>query len=227
MEIKVCGACNAAELAALHGAGASHVGMVFINGYQRHVAMSPSLSGLLPDNACGNLGGNAPKINMPLRVGVFADEMAQNVITRTYNYGIDMVQFDGNEPPVYIENLRRTIVPDIRSRLLVCKTIQMSHSSDLAECTHYANYVDFFQFNFSAQKSGETDIRQILSTLDSYGGNVPYWVGGNLSAAAARAVMSADMKLCYGIDLSSLCISDTDGCKTDALLDFAHKSGKC
>ncbi len=223
MEIKVCGACNAAELAALHEAGASHVGMVFINSCQRHVAMSPSLSGQLPDTACGNLGGNAPKRNGPLRVGVFADEMAQNIITRIYNYDIDMVQFDGNEPPVYIENLRRTIVPDIRPRLLVCKTIHVAGSSDLAECAHYADCVDFFQFNFTAQKSGETGTQQILSNLNSYGGNVPYWVGGDLSAADAIAIMSAGMKLCYGIDLSALCISGTDGCKADALHDFAHK----
>ena len=223
MEIKVCGACNAAELAALSEAGASHVGMIFINGHQRHVGMSPSLSGLLPDNACGNLGGNAQSDAGPVRVGVFANEMAQNVIAHTYNYGIGMVQFDGNEQPNYIESLRRTIVPDIRSRLLVCKTIQVSGSSDLAKCTRYADCVDFFQFNFTIHKSGETYLQQMLSTLDSYVGNVPYWVGGNLSAEAAKAIMSADRNLCYGIDLSSLYLSNTGGCTTFNLQEFIGK----
>lgn len=223
MEIKVCGACNAAELAALSEAGASHVGMIFINGHQRHVGMSPSLSGLLPDDACGNLGDNAPSDAGLVRVGVFADEMAQNVITHTYNYGIGMVQFDGNEQPVYIENLRRTIVPDIRSRLLVCKTLQVSSGSDLTMCTRYADCVDFFQLNFTIHKSGETYLQQILSTLDSYVGNVPYWVGGNLPAEAAKAIMSADRSLCYGIDLSSLCLPDTGGCTTFKLQEFKGK----
>ncbi len=227
METKVCGACNAAELAALSEAGATHVGMVFINGHQRHVGMSPSLSGLMPDTACGNLGNSTTGVNRPVRVGVFADEMAQNVIARIYNYDIGMVQFDGNEPPTYIENLRRTIVPDIRTSLLVCKTIRVSGISDLAICTRYADCVDYFQFNFTMQESGEDGIQSILQTLDSYAGNVPYWVGGDLSAAAARAIMSADRKLCHGIDLSALCISDADGCKTDALHEFANLSRKC
>lgn len=224
MEIKVCGACNAAEMAALTEAGASHVGIVFIDGSRRQVGMSPSLSGLLPDTACGNLGNDASKGRRPVRVGVFADEMAQNVIARIYNYAIGMVQFDGDEPPVYIENLRRTIVPDIRTKLLVCKTIRVTGSSDLAICTRYADCVDFFQFNFMPRNTGEADIQSFLHAIDSYAGNVPFWVSGELSAEAAKAIMSAKKELCHGIDLSALCISDTDGCKTDALREFTGKS---
>ena len=47
------------------------------------------------------------------RIGLFKDEMPQTVITEAYNYRLDQIVLMGDESQTYIDNLRRTLVPDI------------------------------------------------------------------------------------------------------------------
>ena len=61
--------------------------------------------------------------NAPKRMGIFADEMAQNIITQVVNFQLDMVLFDGDESPTFIRNLRHTLVPDIAPHILFLKTM--------------------------------------------------------------------------------------------------------
>ena len=56
-----------------------------------------------------------------LRVGIFADDMPQNIVTRVYNYGLDVVLLLGDESAVMIDNLRRTLDPDIRPGIRIVK----------------------------------------------------------------------------------------------------------
>lgn len=56
-----------------------------------------------------------------LRVGIFADDMPQNIVTRVYNYGLDVVLLLGDESAVMIDNLQRTLDPDIRPGIRIVK----------------------------------------------------------------------------------------------------------
>lgn len=56
-----------------------------------------------------------------LRVGIFADDMPQNIVTRVYNYGLDVVLLLGDESAVMIDNLQRTLGPDIRPGIRIVK----------------------------------------------------------------------------------------------------------
>ncbi len=65
-------------------------------------------------------GGEARKV---LRVGIFADDMPQNIVTRVYNYQLDVVWLKGAESQVMIDNLRRTLDPDIRPGIQIVKEL--------------------------------------------------------------------------------------------------------
>lgn len=65
-------------------------------------------------------GGEARKV---LRVGIFADDMPQNIVTRVYNYRLDVVWLKGAESQVMIDNLRRTLDPDIRPGIQIVKEL--------------------------------------------------------------------------------------------------------
>ena len=56
-----------------------------------------------------------------LRVGIFADDMPQNIVTRVYNYELDVVLLLGDESAVMIDNLQRTLDPDIRPGIRIVK----------------------------------------------------------------------------------------------------------
>ena len=77
-------------------------------------------------------------------MGIFADEMAQNIITQVVNFQLDMVLFDGDESPTLIRNLRHTLVPDIAPNILFLKTI---HQNEPENYQPYEDCVDYLLFD--------------------------------------------------------------------------------
>lgn len=87
----------------------------FRNGSPQYVAMQSTPAGILPDRA--QEADSRLSTATTLRIGIFADEMPQNIITRVVNYQLDAVLLCGNESPTLIRNLRTTLVPDIQPHL--------------------------------------------------------------------------------------------------------------
>ena len=65
-----------------------------------------------------------------LRVGIFADDMPQNIVTRVYNYGLDVVLLLGDESAVMIDNLQRTLDPDIRPGIRIVKAQSLEEAME-------------------------------------------------------------------------------------------------
>lgn len=97
---------NIRDISAL---GVDMIGLIFYPPSPRYVQQFSSGAGIIPDYA-PDMG------KTPLRVGVFVDDMPQNIVTRVYNYKLDYIQLHGNEPRETLENLRATIDPDIKPK---------------------------------------------------------------------------------------------------------------
>ena len=94
--------------------GVNLLGFDFIPQSPRYVKMISSQAGIIPDFSVERLRALSQQTNTPQpqpitisRVGVFADDMPQNIVTRVYNYALDYVQLneaemqvasDGNSP---------------------------------------------------------------------------------------------------------------------------------
>ena len=84
-----------------------------------YVSMIGSRAGFLPDYSEERLrrirsGENATAPGEgQKRAGIFADEMPQNIVTRVYNYRLNYIVLCGDESEEMIDNLHRTLVPDI------------------------------------------------------------------------------------------------------------------
>ena len=114
------------------------------------------------------------------RVGVFADDMPQNIVTRVYNYALDYVQLNGDEPAVTIENLRRTIDPDIRKGIKIIKRIDITTQADLSKAMEYEGKADLLLFHITANEAemqvasdGKSPLNQLLS---AYLGTTPFLI---------------------------------------------------
>ena len=121
------------------------MGFIFYPKSPRYVRQISSNAGIIPDysslemkNADEN---DAERIQ---RVGVFVDDMPQNIVTRVFNYHLDIVQLHGSESPVMIDNLRRTIDPDIRKGIKIMKAISVKSEEDIQRCKEYYGHVDYF-----------------------------------------------------------------------------------
>ena len=145
-------------------------------------------------------GGEAA---IPKFVGVFVDDMPQNIVTAVYNYHLSYVQLHGDESPVMIDNLRRTLVPDIVPQIKIIKAISVSSAEDLKRCEQYEGHVDLFLFDTKCKGYGGSGQKYDWSVLEAYTGQTPFLLSGGIGPDDADRLRDFHHPQCVGIDLNS------------------------
>ena len=157
MIIKVCGLREAENIREVMALPVDMIGFDFRPDSERLVKMISSRAGIIPDYSEQRLreaplsspqGGEALDASnssafhlgtSPLSmvsVGVFADDMPQNIVTRVVNYRLNAIQLHGNETPTLIRNLRATLTTPADGRpiapgLQIWKAISIATADDL------------------------------------------------------------------------------------------------
>ena len=182
--------------------GVNMIGLIFWPKSPRYVQSFSTNAGIIPD-----LKNPAIKdISNPdaSYVGVFVDEMPQNIVTHAYNYKLDYIQLHGNESPIYIDNLRKTLVPDILPNVKIIKALSINEKSDVLKWKTYEGHVDMFLFDTkSTQTVGGTGKHFDWSLINLYDGNSPFLLSGGIGPDDAEAVKAFKHPMCVGIDLNS------------------------
>ena len=186
--------------------GVNWIGMIFWDKSPRNVTMIPTYAGIIPDRG-SDIGSFKAK-----RVGVFVDEMPQNIITRVVNYKLDLVQLHGHETPTLIRNLRRTLDPDIRPGVQFIKAISVESCNDIAAYKDYEDCVDYFLFDTKCPTVGGSGSQFDWSVLEAYDGDVPFLLSGGIGPDDAKRVRNFHHPKCIGIDLNS-CFETEPGLK--------------
>lgn len=183
MIIKVCGMRDPENIRAVSALDIDWMGFVFWRDSPRYLQQISSRAGTLPDYSSLRDDAMRKKADGKkdiLRVGVFVDDMPQNIVTRVVNYRLDIVQLHGDESPVMMENLRRTIDPDIHQGIKLMKTIYVGCADDLKCCADYAGVADYFLFE--PKKPADADTKSLIDwdVLAAYDGQVPFILGGDI-----------------------------------------------
>jgi len=202
--IKICGMRNAENISAVSKLGVNWIGMIFWKQSPRNVTMVSTHAGIIPDRESLSPTSDNSGIEKSIkRVGVFVDEMAQNIITRVVNYKLDLVQLHGQETPTLIRNLRRTIDPDIRPGIRFIKAISISSREDIATYKPYEDCVDYFLFDTKCKTVGGSGQQFDWSVLEAYDGQVPFLLSGGIGPDDAECLNQFSHPRCVGIDLNS------------------------
>ena len=205
MIIKVCGMLDAANIREVSMLGVDMIGLNFCPDNPRFVKMISSRAGIIPDYSEERLHdlrqqeATANVCNKPSRVGVFANDMPQNIVTRVYNYQLDYVQLDGEESPVMIKNLLKTLKPDIKSDIKIIKTIAIETEEDFAQSIPYEEFADIFLFvpKPSANKPFDWNI------LSAYSGSTPFLISDSIEPCDKKTIKSFYHPKFIGINLYS------------------------
>lgn len=184
---------NIREISAL---GVDMIGLIFYPPSPRYVQQFSSGAGIIPDYA-PDMG------KTPLRVGVFVDDMPQNIVTRVYNYKLDYIQLHGNEPRETLENLRTTIDPDIKPKIKIIKAISVSSAEDIKKYKEYVGAADLFLFDTKCKTVGGSGEQFDWQVLQAYDGDVPFLLSGGIGPDDAERVRNFHHPKCIGIDLNS------------------------
>lgn len=184
---------NIRDISAL---GVDMIGLIFYPPSPRYVQQFSSGAGIIPDYA-PDMG------KTPLRVGVFVDDMPQNIVTRVYNYKLDYIQLHGNEPRETLENLRATIDPDIKPNIKIIKAISVSSAEDINKYKEYVGAADLFLFDTKCKTVGGSGEQFDWQVLQAYDGDVPFLLSGGIGPDDAERVRNFHHPKCIGIDLNS------------------------
>ena len=184
---------NIRDISAL---GVDMIGLIFYPPSPRYVQQFSSGAGIIPDYA-PDMG------KTPLRVGVFVDDMPQNIVTRVYNYKLDYIQLHGNEPRETLENLRATIDPDIKPKIKIIKAISVSSAEDIKKYKEYVGAADLFLFDTNCKTVGGSGEQFDWQVLQAYDGDVPFLLSGGIGPDDAERIQNFHHPKCIGIDLNS------------------------
>lgn len=188
---------NIREVASL---GIDWIGLIFWPQSPRYVQMLPTGAGIIPDSASLDIQDTGAGVK---RVGVFVDDMAQSIITRTVNYKLDFIQLHGNEPPTLIRNLRATLDPDLRPGIGIIKAISIGTPGDIERCRDYDDCVDYFLFDTRCTGVGGCGRQFDWTALDRYDGSRPFLLSGGIGPDDADKIKEINHPLFAGIDLNS------------------------
>jgi phosphoribosylanthranilate isomerase len=204
MIIKVCGMREAENINAVSNLDINWMGFIFYPKSPRYVRQISSNAGIIPDYSSlkENTDGRGTEGGLS-RVGVFVDDMPQNIVTRVFNYHLDIIQLHGSESPVMIDNLRRTIDPDIRKGIKIMKAISVKSEEDVKRCKDYEGHVDYFLFDTKTPLKGGSGEKFDWSVLQAYDGLTPFLLSGGIGPDDAERVRDFNHPRCIGIDLNS------------------------
>ena len=175
--VKVCGMRDADNIREVERLGIDLMGFIFWPRSCRYVSERPAY---LP-TACK-------------RVGVFVDAAIDEVLQKTQEYALDIIQLHGHESPEYIRQLRG---------LRVIKAVSIGKRSDLAVCRDYEGAVDCFLFDTKGESAGGNGVRFDWTVLDAYDGQTPFLLSGGIGPDDAERVRAFQHPRCIGIDLNS------------------------
>ena len=201
MKIKVCGMRDAENIQQVRALGVDMIGLIFWPKSPRYVENISSHAGLIPDLRNENITeGNGEEASY---VGVFVDEMPQNVVTQAYNYKLGYIQLHGSESPVYIDNLKRTLVPDILPDVKIIKAISIEQASDIEKWREYKGHADLLLFDTKCKSAGGSGKQFDWSLLEKYDGDIPFLLSGGIGPDDVERVKAFHHPMCIGIDLNS------------------------
>ena len=198
MIIKVCGMREAHNIHEVSQLDIDWVGLDFLPNSERYVSQISSCAGIIPDySSLSDLSSDesSQQQQRPILCGVFADDMPQNIVTRVFNFKLDVIQLNGEESMVMIDNLRRTLDPDIHAGIKIMKRLVITTREDIMKYKEYAEGVDYFLF----------DIQNNLkdwSVLEAYDGKVPFLVSGNIGIEEADKIKTFSHPQFYGISIN-------------------------
>ena len=227
----VCGMREPENIRDVAALGVDWIGFIFYPKSPRYVSQIRSRAGIIPDYSVfmkheelsSKELSSKEMMRQVKRVGVFVDDMPQNIVTRAVNYELDIIQLHGSESVIMIDNLRSTLAPSIRKGIKFMKALSISTAEDILRYKEYEGHVDYFIFDTQTPLVGGSGNHFDWNMLDAYDGNTPFILSGGVGPDDAERVLSIRHPMFAGIDLNSQFETAPAVKNVDALKDFLAK----
>ena len=182
MIIKVCGMREANNIRNVEQLNIDWMGFIFYGGSSRYVATRPSH---LPSQC--------------KRVGVFVNSNADDIMSKTRTYGLDIVQLHGRETPGFCKMMRS----ELPSGTILIKAIQINDKEDFIKADAFSPYIDYFLFETRSDNYGGSGQKFDWELLNHYNSDKPFILTGGIGPSDAQSILNIHNPHFAGIDLNS------------------------
>lgn len=164
-------------------AGMDWMGMIFWQKSARYVD-NPDTAKAIPEGV--------------KKVGVFVNELPENIVEKADKYSIDIIQLHGSEDVDTIRELRLRL----HDKVFV-KAISVSQTEDIRLAEMYDKEVDYLLFDTKCKSVGGSGRQFEWSILQNYKGDTPFLLSGGIGPDDAENVKAFKHPMMAGIDLNS------------------------
>lgn len=164
-------------------AGMDWMGMIFWQKSARYVD-NPDTAKAIPEGV--------------KKVGVFVNELPENIVEKADKYSLDIIQLHGSEEVDTIRELRLRL----HDKVFV-KAISVSQTEDIRLAEMYDKEVDYLLFDTKCKSVGGSGRQFEWSILQNYKGDTPFLLSGGIGPDDAENVKAFKHPMMAGIDLNS------------------------
>ncbi len=147
MEIIFNGIYNQTILSSLLDSDTVYLGLDFLSDSQNRIRPLRFNAGIIPDRPSIDLSDASS--SKPGLMGSFDGVLPQTVVTTVVDYRLSAVELCYMPTVALVDNLRRTIVPDLRPKLSIATRLNLSENKDVASLVQYAGHLDWITFSIN------------------------------------------------------------------------------
>lgn len=129
------------------------------------------------------------------RVGVFVNADIDYIMEKINEFDLDVIQLHGNESPEFCKKLNETMP--------IIKAFSIYDTSDLEQTKAYEGLWGYFLFDTKTPQHGGSGQKFDWKLLDSYKGNIPFYLSGGISADDIANIKNIKHPQFVGVDLNS------------------------
>ncbi len=177
--VKICGITNEADAQAAVAAGADALGFVFYEPSPRHIA---------PAAAAAIIHKLPPFI---VKVGVFVNAPADDVVSTISQCGLNVLQFHGDEPPDYC----------LQFGIMTMKAFRIRDAASLEELASFPTDAWLLDTYVQGQVGGTGEVFNWDLAKAAQGRGRPIFLAGGLTPA--NVFTAVQQVRPYGVDVSS------------------------
>ncbi len=180
LKLKVCGMCNAQNIAGLVELEPDFIGFIFHELSPRYCLNSPDVT--IP--------------NKIAKVGVFVNKPLDYILQKKDEFGLNMVQLHGQESPDFCKEIEQNGLP-------VIKAFNIGQDFDFEKLKVYESACTLFLFDAAGKKPGGNGVVFNWNLLINYHGKKPFLLSGGIFPALAEKIKNFFHPALYGIDINS------------------------
>jgi len=181
LKIKVCGMKFTENREQVEKLGVDLLGYIFHAPSKRFIGDTPD-SGLF----------NANKI----KVGVFVDENAFEILGLAKNMGFEYVQLHGKENPKTCGILKS-------QGLKIIKAFNLNEKFKFSDTRSWEKVADYFLFDTKSSQPGGSGQKFDWQILEKYNGHTPFFLSGGIGPDDAKSIKKINHSKLSGVDLNS------------------------